>query len=147
FDPPRTAVLVARTRGAAEDPYRARPARDGCMTRARPSMPSGWAVGALVLIALVFGAARATAQRPGQPFRVGVLNNNVTDASPTIRGLRAGIKAEGLEEGHDVALDVRSTGSDDKKVAELAPALAKENVDVIVAIGEKETRAAKAAAP
>jgi len=62
-------------------------------------------------------------------------------------GLRAGIKAEGLEEGRDVKFDVRSTGADEGKVAPLAAALARENPDVIVAIGEKETRAAQAAAP
>jgi len=62
-------------------------------------------------------------------------------------GLRAGIKAEGLEEGRDVIFDVRSTGSDEKRAALLAAALARENPDVIVAIGENETRAAKAAAP
>jgi putative ABC transport system substrate-binding protein len=62
-------------------------------------------------------------------------------------GLRAGIRAEGLEDGRDVRFDVRSTGSDEKRTAMLAAALAKEYPDVIVAIGENETRAAKAAAP
>jgi putative ABC transport system substrate-binding protein len=62
-------------------------------------------------------------------------------------GLRAGIKAEGLEEGRDVRFDVRSAGGDEKRIAMLAAALAKENPDIIVATGENETRAAKAAAP
>jgi putative ABC transport system substrate-binding protein len=62
-------------------------------------------------------------------------------------GLRAGIKAEGLEEGRDVRFDVRSTGSDEKRTAVLAAALAREHPDVIVAVGENETRAAMAAAP
>jgi len=43
--------------------------------------------------------------------------------------------------------DVRSTGAEDRTIAPLAAALARENPDVIVAIGEKETRAATAAAP
>jgi putative ABC transport system substrate-binding protein len=62
-------------------------------------------------------------------------------------GLRAGIKAAGLEEGRDVRFDVRSTGSDEKKTAMLAAALARENPDVIVAMGENEARAVMAAAP
>src|SRR5919198_4644011 len=47
-------------------------------------------------------------------------------------GLRAGIKAEGLEEGRDVRFDVRSTGAEERTVAPLAAALARENPDVIV---------------
>jgi len=47
----------------------------------------------------------------------------------------------------DVRFDVRSTAGDDRTIATLAAALARENPDVIVAVGEKETRAAQAAAP
>ena len=47
-------------------------------------------------------------------------------------GLRAGIKAEGLEEGRDVRFDVRSAGAEERTVAPLAAALARENPDVIV---------------
>jgi putative ABC transport system substrate-binding protein len=78
---------------------------------------------------------------------VGVLNNAFMPATPTVRGLKAGIKAEGLEEGRDVRLDVRSTGGDEKAIVTLAAALVGENPDVIVTMGEKETRAAKTAAP
>jgi ABC-type uncharacterized transport system substrate-binding protein len=46
-----------------------------------------------------------------------------------------------------VEFDVRSTGADEGKITPLAAALARENPDVIVAVGEKETRAVKAAAP
>jgi len=87
------------------------------------------------------------AQPQGRPYRVGVLNNSFTPGSPTVKGLRAGIKAEGFEEGRDVRFDVRSTAGDDRTIATLAAALARENPDVIVAVGEKETRAAQAAAP
>jgi len=105
------------------------------------------ALSALVLISAVLGSAGASAQPQGRPYRVGVLNNSFSPASPTVKGLRAGIKAEGLEEERDVRFDVRSTGADDGKIAALAGALASENPDVIVAIGEKETKAATAAAP
>ncbi len=83
----------------------------------------------------------------GRPYRIAVLNNSFTLGSPTIEGLRAGIKAEGLEEGRDVTFDVRSTGAGDTTVGPLAAALVRENPSVIVAVGERETRAAQAAAP
>ena len=76
-----------------------------------------------------------------------MLSNAFVPGIPPIMGLRAGIKAEGLEEGRDVKFDVRSTGSDQKKTDALAAELAKEHPDVIVTIGEYETRAAMAAAP
>jgi putative ABC transport system substrate-binding protein len=101
----------------------------------------------LVLLSVVLGSSGAIAQPQGRPYRIGVLNNAFVPGSPPVMGLRAGIKAEGLEDGRDVRFDVRSTGSDEKKTAMLAAALAKEHPDVIVAIGENETRAAKAAAP
>ena len=115
--------------------------------RARLPLLSRCAFSALVLIGVVLGPSGANAQPKGQPYRIGVLNNAFTPGSPTVKGLRAGIKAAGLEEGRDVRFDVRSTGAEDRTIATLAAALARENPDVIVAIGEKETRAATAAAP
>src|SRR5262249_8336592 len=100
----------------------------------------------VVLIGVFLGSSAANAQPQGRPYRIGVLNNSFLPASPTIRGLRAGIKAEGLEEERDVKFDLRSTGADEGTVAPLAAALASQNPDVIVAIGEKETRAVTAAA-
>jgi putative ABC transport system substrate-binding protein len=101
----------------------------------------------LVLIGVVLGSAGANAQPQGRPYRIGVLNNSFTSGTPTVEGLKAGIKAEGLEEGRDVRFDVRSTGAEERTVAPLAAALARENPNVIVAVGERETRAAQAAAP
>jgi len=101
----------------------------------------------IVLTDVVLGLSGARAQPQRRPYRIGVLNNSFTPGTPTVEGLRAGIKAEGLEEGRDVRFDVRSTGAEDRTIAPLAAALAGENPDVIVAVGEKETRAAMAAAP
>jgi putative tryptophan/tyrosine transport system substrate-binding protein len=115
--------------------------------RARLPLLSGCALSALVLIGVVLGSAGASAQPQGRPYRIGVLNNSFTSGTPTVKGLRAGIKAEGLEEERDVRFDVRSTRAEERSVAPLAAALARENPDVIVAIGERETRAATAAAP
>lgn len=102
---------------------------------------------ALVLFSVVFGSSGAHAQPQGRPYRIGVLNNAFIVESETVRGLRAGIKAEGLEEGRDVRFDIRSRGAAERTVATLAAALAREHPDVIVAIGEEETRAVQAAAP
>jgi putative tryptophan/tyrosine transport system substrate-binding protein len=115
--------------------------------RARLPLGSKCAFTSLVLVGVVLGLSGAKAQPQERPYRIGVLNNAFAPGSPPVMGLRAGIKAAGLEEGRDVRFDVRSTGSEEKRTATLAAALAKENPDVIVAIGENETRAAKAAAP
>jgi putative ABC transport system substrate-binding protein len=104
-------------------------------------------VSALALAGVVVGSSGVGAQPQGRPYRIGVLNNAFGPGNPPVMGLRAGIKAEGLEDGRDVRFDVRSTGSDEKTTVTLAAALARENPDVIVAIGENETKAAKAAAP
>ena len=115
--------------------------------RARvPQLPT-CALSALVLISVVLGSSGGNAQPKGRPYRIGVLNNAFGPGNPPVMGLRAGIKAQGLEEGRDVRFDVRSTGSEEKATAAHAAALARENPDVIVTIGENETRAAKAAAP
>ena len=102
---------------------------------------------AWVLIGVVLASSGAEAQLPTRLYRIAVLSNAFVPGIPPIKGLRDGIKAEGLEEGRDVRFDVRSTGSEEKTTATLAAALARENPHVIVAIGENETRAAKAAAP
>jgi putative ABC transport system substrate-binding protein len=101
---------------------------------------------ALLLGALLAGSALG-AQSPARPYRIGILSNAFVPGIPPIMGLRAGLKSEGLEDGRDVKFDIRSTGSDEKKTTTLAAELAKEHPDVIVAIGEAETRAAMAAAP
>ena len=109
--------------------------------------PSRCALTVLVLVGAAFGSFHAHAQPPQRPYRIGVLSNAFVPGIPPIMGLRAGIKAEGLEEGRDVRFDIRSTGSDEKKTVALAAELARDNPHVIVAIGEFETRAAMAAAP
>ena len=115
--------------------------------RPRPPLLSNCALSALVLVGVVLGSAVTNAQPSGRPYRIGVLNNAFVPGSPPVMGLRAGIKAEGLEEGRDVSFEVRSTGSDGKRAALLAAELARGKPDVIVAFGENETQTAKAAAP
>jgi len=96
---------------------------------------------------MMLATSAASAQPPKKPYRVGVLNNSSSPGAPIVRGLKAGLKGEGLEEGRDVRFDVRSTGGQEGAAARLAAALASENPDVIVTMGETETRAARAATP
>ena len=105
------------------------------------------ALAGLVLLGVLLASSGVGAQSRGRPYRVGVLNNAFLPGTPPINGLRAGIKAEGLEDGRDVKFDIRNTGSDDKKTVELAAALAKEQPHVIVTVGAAEAKAARTAAP
>jgi putative ABC transport system substrate-binding protein len=131
----RRTVLRQHRTGAASTPC------------ARLLLLSRYAWSAWVLIGVVLGSAGANAQPPGRPYRIGVLNDSFTPGTPTVEGLKAGIKAAGLEEGRDVRFDVRSTGTEERSVVPLAAALAREHPHVIVAVGERATRAAQAAAP
>src|SRR6266436_4661614 len=80
----------------------------------RAPLLSRCACSALVLVGVVLGSSGANAQPQRQPYRVGLLNNSFTPGSPTVKGLRAGIKAEGFEEGRVVrsmsALPPATTG-------------------------------------
>jgi len=115
--------------------------------RGRLALLSRSAVSAVVLIGAVLWSSGASVQWQGRQYRIGVLNASFTAASPTVRGLREGIKAEGLEEGRDVRFDVRSTDGDETRVAPLMAAIVKESPDVIVTVGQRGTKAAVAAAP
>ena len=115
--------------------------------RGRLALLSRSAVSAVVLIGAVLWSSGASVQSQGRQYRIGVLNASFTAASPTVRGLREGIKAEGLEEGRDVKFDVRSTDGDEGRVTPLMAAIVKENPDVIVTKGQLGTKAAMAAAP
>ena len=64
--------------------------------RARLPLVSRFALSAVVLIGVGLGLSGTSAQSQGRPYRIGVLNNSFTPGTPTVEGLRAGIKAEGL---------------------------------------------------
>ncbi len=132
----------------AEDPaVRNRHTTVAMTPRLRFPLLLWYTFGAVAVVGIVFGSSGANAQPHGRPYRIGVLNNAFAPGNPPVMGLKAGLKAEGLEEGRDVSFDVRSTGSEEPTTATFAAALARENPDVIVAIGENEAKHAKAAAP
>jgi putative tryptophan/tyrosine transport system substrate-binding protein len=103
-------------------------------------------IGLILALLLTLAPLVARTQPQVRPYLVGVLNNTFNPSAPVVKGLKAGLKTEGIEEGRDVRFDIRSTGGDEKTAVTLAAALASDNPAVIVTVGEKETKAASAAA-
>ena len=106
-----------------------------------------FAVSALVALtaACVLLASEAKAQQARRPYRIGVLNEAWAANHPTVEGLKAGLRDLGLEEGRDVALDIRFTEGKPEATAVAAAALVKASVDLIFTSNEAATQAAKAA--
>src|SRR5215813_2947815 len=89
----------------------------------------------------------AAAQQPGKarPYRVGVLHPAFGETTPTVKGLKAGLKAAALEEGRDVVFEIRFTRGEIHALPAAASALSGGGVDLIFTVGEAATRAAVAA--
>ncbi len=85
------------------------------------------------------------AQQAKRPYRVGVLHTAFFQNIPVVEGLKAGLKADGFEEGRDLTFDIRFTRGDVQAAPAAAAALAKDGVDLIFADAEEATRAAKTA--
>jgi putative ABC transport system substrate-binding protein len=102
--------------------------------------------GALLVIGLMVAPFAVGAQPAKRPHRIGVLDGGFSVGGPTLKGLKAGLKAEGLVEGQDFLLDVRLTRGGEESPTKLAIDLASGNPDVIFATGETQTRAVAAAA-
>jgi putative tryptophan/tyrosine transport system substrate-binding protein len=101
----------------------------------------------MLVIGLVLAPFAVGAQPAKRPHRIGVLDGGFSVGGPTLKGLRAGLKAEGLVEGQDFLLDIRLTRGGEESPTKLATDLASGNPDVIFTTGEAQTRAAGAAAP
>jgi putative ABC transport system substrate-binding protein len=101
----------------------------------------------LLALTVVFPCARASAQRTGQPHRVGVLNDAWAANHPAVEGLKAGLRDLGFEEGRDVIFDVKLTYGNPERMAAAAVDLVRGGVDVIFTSTEAATLAAKAATP
>jgi len=84
-------------------------------------------------------------QQARRPYRIGVLHTGFFQIIPVVEGLKAGLKAAGLQEGRDVTLDIRFTRGDLQAAKPGAVALANAGMDLIVVDGEEATHAAKAA--
>jgi len=104
-------------------------------------------VGLIVSLALgvLSTPLEAEAQQPRRPYRIGVLHLAFVPNSPQVEGLKAGLKTMGLLEGRDVAFDIRFARGNPQALPAAASDLAKASVDLIFAVDEEPTHAAKAA--
>lgn len=96
-----------------------------------------------VAILLWLSAHGAEAQGAPRPFRIGVLNAAWAASHPTVEGLKAGLKALGIEDGRDVTFDIRFTEGKLDTMPAAAGALVKAGVDLIFTSQEAATQAAK----
>jgi putative ABC transport system substrate-binding protein len=103
-----------------------------------------WLAALLVIVGLAPAAAGAQ-PAPRRSFRIGVLNEAWAANHPTVEGLKAGLRELGLEEGRDVAFDIRFTEGNPQATPVAAAALVKAGVDLIFTSNEAATQAAKAA--
>ncbi len=87
----------------------------------------------------------ADAQKPGRPYRIGVLHQAFAPNPPSVEGLQAGLKAMGFEEGHDVTFDIRFTKGNPDATQAAATDLVKAGVDLIFTEADGPARAAKSA--
>jgi putative ABC transport system substrate-binding protein len=78
------------------------------------------------------------------PLRIGVLNDAFAANHPAVEGLKAGLRELGLEEGRDVAYEIRFTRGDLAGTREYAAAIVNAKVDVIFTSSEAATRSAMA---
>ncbi|MBI1728937.1 MAG: ABC transporter substrate-binding protein [Candidatus Rokubacteria bacterium] len=92
---------------------------------------------------LLLPAHAGEAQEAPRPFRIGVLNAAWAASHPTVEGLKAGLKALGVENGRDVTFDIRFTEGKLDTMPAAAGALVTAGVDLIFTSQEAATQAAK----
>jgi putative tryptophan/tyrosine transport system substrate-binding protein len=99
-------------------------------------------------VLLLWGSASLTeAQEARRPWRIGVLNAAWAASHPTVEGLKAGLKDLGLQDGRDVAFEIRFTEGKLGAMPAAAAALVQSGVDLIFTSQEAATQAAKNATP
>jgi len=96
-------------------------------------------------LSIVTAPVAAEAQQARRPYRVGVLHTGFFEEIPSVAGLKAGLKALGLEEGRDVTFDIRFTRGKLDEAQSVAASLVKTDPDLLVAQQEHAARALKAA--
>jgi putative tryptophan/tyrosine transport system substrate-binding protein len=100
---------------------------------------------ASIVVALAPSAFPASARPARRPYRIGVLNDARAANHPTVDGLKAGLREAGLQDGRDVAFDIKPTDGNPEQMLGIAAAMVKAGVDVIFTSGEGATLTAKAA--
>lgn len=100
---------------------------------------------ATVALGVLVAPLTSEGQQAGRPNRIGVLHESYLANTPQVEGLKAGLKALGLEEGRDVAFDIRFTRGDPGATPAAAASLTQAGVDLIFTALEEAAQAAKAA--
>ncbi len=101
-------------------------------------------LGVIVILALGSFAASVApaAEPPRRPSRIGILHRGYFPNNPSVEGLKAGLKAAGLDEGRDLIFDIHFTRGSLQAVPAGAAVLVKAGVDVIFVDSEEAARAA-----
>jgi len=100
---------------------------------------------ATLTLSVVAVTLAVDAQQAKRPYRIGMLHTGFFEEIPSVAGLKAGLKALGLEEGRDVTFDIRFTRGKLEEAPSLAASLVKTDPDLLVAQQEPPARALKAA--
>lgn len=97
----------------------------------------------LFALPVLWAPLECAAQRARPPYRIGILHESFVPSIPQVEGLKAGLKAIGLEEGRDVIFDIRFTSGVPEARPAAAAALVKARVDLIFTAFEEAAHAAK----
>jgi putative tryptophan/tyrosine transport system substrate-binding protein len=93
-----------------------------------------------MLLALCF---RAEAQQPGKVYRVGYLSGGFASSTFNIDAVRRELRELGYVEGKNISFELRYAEDKSERAPALADELIRLKVDVIIAGGSNDTRAAK----
>ena len=135
----RAVTERCKPEGAREDPDNQEGGRVGWDGLGRRLL---WAA---AVILLCFSWPPAEAKQTRRPLRIGVINAAYAASHPTVEGLKAGLKALGIEDGRDITFDIRFTEGKLDAMPAAAEALVKAGVDLIFTSQEAATLAAKEA--
>jgi putative ABC transport system substrate-binding protein len=99
----------------------------------------------VVLSLLALCPFLAESQQARRLYRIGVVNEAWATHHPTVEGLKAGLKEQGLEEDRHVTFDIRFTEGNPQATPVAVTALVKAGVDLLFTSHEAATQAARAA--
>jgi putative ABC transport system substrate-binding protein len=97
-----------------------------------------------VATVLITGSRRAAAQPAQRVFRIGVLSPGTPPPGP-LNALSQGFRELGYEDGRNISIEWRFSGTTDERLRDLAEELVRLKVDVIVSINTQASLAAKQA--